>query len=640
MTKAACLLSDVPAQIVQARAGVEVPLVRLKPSDLFESRKGPWAILDAAQAALPRWGRARGRARTRWAWPLGLAATAGLLYSPSPPGEGDFSSGHGPPHLPDSRLSPWRGCERGTCRSGIPSNPSGPRSSPPGSPPSSTPSPGSPSPWDLSGDRPATLASAGLVAGGTWLLARRLGANRAGAAVTLVVALGGGSMVSTLDNQVFLWGVSALPFFLLGVLAAVRQPRALGGVTLAGLAVAWAVLAGDFEAAYLFGLLGLGAAAIFRKVGPFRALARVATAGLLGLGLAGIQLLPSLAVFRRDRPGGRPPLGHGRPLVPASPAALGALPRRPHSLRPPRCRPTRLPARDEWRPGPLAAHRLRWRPAPPGPGSPPRGRPPAPGSAGEWPSSPRRASGWPWAVRGPLPARLVGPSPVRRVPLSGEAASPMPRSCWRCSPGSPPPRHGAGRNRRPGWPWDWGRCCALTAAVLALAGRPGDPALATWLARAREGAGVGALITGGLGVSWLGRHRWPQRPAIRLLVLLPAALALGQLLPVDARLLALMSGPTSVLAGPSVAAATLRRSGGPGPGTRPGDHLRRDGYRSRPPVPGREPRPGLRRGRPLGPGGAHPRPVRPLWDRGHDPLSASGHPRDRRWINRDPLAQS
>ncbi len=50
----ACLLSDIPAQIVQARAGLEVPLVRLKPSDLFESRKGPWAILDAAQAALPR----------------------------------------------------------------------------------------------------------------------------------------------------------------------------------------------------------------------------------------------------------------------------------------------------------------------------------------------------------------------------------------------------------------------------------------------------------------------------------------------------------------------------------------------------------------------------------------------------------
>ena len=111
-----------------------------------------------------------------------------------------------------------------------------------------------------------------------------------------------------------------------------------------------------------------------------------------------------------------------------------------------------------------------------------------------------------------------------------------------------------------------GAVLALTAAVLALAGRPGDPALATWLARAREGAGVGALITGGLGVSWLGRHRWPQRPAIRLLVLLPAALALGQLLPVDARLLALMSGPTSVLAGPSVAAATLRRRGVRAPG--------------------------------------------------------------------------
>ena len=146
------------------------------------------------------------------------------------------------------------------------------------------------------------LAGQTLLTFGAFLLAgvgmygavRALGGGPAGAAFAAVAMVGGGPFLSTLDNQPFLLGASMIPTFLWG-LARLQDPATVrGGVVLVALAVALAILGGDVQAAYLMGLFGGLLTFLWGgRKGP-RRLLPLAAAGLLGLLLAGAQVVPTV----------------------------------------------------------------------------------------------------------------------------------------------------------------------------------------------------------------------------------------------------------------------------------------------------------------------------------------------------------
>lgn len=134
---------------------------------------------------------------------------------------------------------------------------------------------------------------------GTWWLARRLGARPAAAAVAAVAFAFSGPVFSTSTNLPFFYGATAFPLFLVGVDVLAVGERRRVGVVLAALGLASAVLGGDLEAGYVFGLVGLLYVLGRVETGRLHAVLRLAAAGALGLGLSAVQLLPSLALFRQ-----------------------------------------------------------------------------------------------------------------------------------------------------------------------------------------------------------------------------------------------------------------------------------------------------------------------------------------------------
>ncbi|MBK9515877.1 MAG: hypothetical protein IPO09_00735 [Anaeromyxobacter sp.] len=142
------------------------------------------------------------------------------------------------------------------------------------------------------------VACAGL---GAALLTRDLGASRAGAAAAAFTYGLSGFVLSMAGNLVFLAGAGSLPFCLAGLR---RFAAAPGPATLAMGAAGAMVLAlsGDAQALMVGGALSL---ALALEVGGWRGAARAVAAGLIGLLLAGVQLVPSAVHLpRTDRASG------------------------------------------------------------------------------------------------------------------------------------------------------------------------------------------------------------------------------------------------------------------------------------------------------------------------------------------------
>ena len=105
--------------------------------------------------------------------------------------------------------------------------------------------------------------------------------------------------VSSLDNLTFLCGACAFPVWLASLHAAIFARR-LWGVGLAAAAFAFAMLAGDFQAGYLYALTALPLMLLLGAP-PIRTAATCAAAGLAGILLSSIQLLPTLSLLQQMR---------------------------------------------------------------------------------------------------------------------------------------------------------------------------------------------------------------------------------------------------------------------------------------------------------------------------------------------------
>ena len=135
---------------------------------------------------------------------------------------------------------------------------------------------------------------AGLAVLGALVLGRRLGLGRTGAAVAALGFGVGGPFVSALVHIQFATGISGLPWFLVGVHLALGR-RVAPGIVLAATAFALAILGGDLQAAYLYGVIGAGFSfAVPSAPSLSRRTARLAAVAGLGIGLAAVQLLPTL----------------------------------------------------------------------------------------------------------------------------------------------------------------------------------------------------------------------------------------------------------------------------------------------------------------------------------------------------------
>jgi len=136
---------------------------------------------------------------------------------------------------------------------------------------------------------------------GTWLLARRLGAARVGAAVAALAFALGGPLLGYADNPFYQASGAWTPLVLTAWLGVLRGDAPWRAAVATGLALAAQVLAGDPQAALASGLWGavLTAAWLVAADGGPRVarVGRVAAGGLVaagvGLGVAAIQWVPS-----------------------------------------------------------------------------------------------------------------------------------------------------------------------------------------------------------------------------------------------------------------------------------------------------------------------------------------------------------
>jgi hypothetical protein len=131
---------------------------------------------------------------------------------------------------------------------------------------------------------------------GCYWLARRLGAGPAGAACAGIAFAASGTLLSSLNNLTFLCGAAAFPVWLASLHTAVVGRR-IWGLAAAAFALAFTLLAGDFQGCYFYALASLPLMLAFACPLP-RALAVGAVAGLAGLLLSSVQLLPTFSVLR------------------------------------------------------------------------------------------------------------------------------------------------------------------------------------------------------------------------------------------------------------------------------------------------------------------------------------------------------
>jgi len=122
---------------------------------------------------------------------------------------------------------------------------------------------------------------------GCYWLARRLGAGPAGAACAGIAFAASGTLLSSLNNLTFLCGAAAFPVWLASLHTAVVGRR-IWGLATAAFALAFTLLAGDFQGCYFYALASLPLMLAFGC--PWRrALAVGAAAGLAGLLLSSVQ---------------------------------------------------------------------------------------------------------------------------------------------------------------------------------------------------------------------------------------------------------------------------------------------------------------------------------------------------------------
>jgi len=130
---------------------------------------------------------------------------------------------------------------------------------------------------------------------GCYWLARRLGAGPAGAACAGIAFAASGTLLSSLNNLTFLCGAAAFPVWLASLHTAVVGRR-IWGLATAAFALAFTLLAGDFQGCYFYALASLPLMLAFACPWP-RALAIGAAAGVAGLLLSSVQLLPTFSVL-------------------------------------------------------------------------------------------------------------------------------------------------------------------------------------------------------------------------------------------------------------------------------------------------------------------------------------------------------
>jgi hypothetical protein len=130
--------------------------------------------------------------------------------------------------------------------------------------------------------------------GAAWL-ARELGASWGAAALAALTYALSGFVLSMAGNLVFLAGAGSLPFCVAGLLRAGRVGDLLGvvGGTLGAATLAFS---GDAQVLMIGGPLGV---LLAWGAGRWRGLARAGGAGLLGLLVASVQLVPSAVHFPR-----------------------------------------------------------------------------------------------------------------------------------------------------------------------------------------------------------------------------------------------------------------------------------------------------------------------------------------------------
>jgi hypothetical protein len=128
-----------------------------------------------------------------------------------------------------------------------------------------------------------------LAALGTWLAARVLGASHPGAAAAAFAYALSGYVLAMAANAIFLLGCASGPWVVAGWVLAARGGR---GWLAAALAVGSLALSGDVGGLVAFNVIG---AALGWQTGGARGLVRGALGAALGVGLAGVQLVPSWA---------------------------------------------------------------------------------------------------------------------------------------------------------------------------------------------------------------------------------------------------------------------------------------------------------------------------------------------------------
>jgi hypothetical protein len=130
---------------------------------------------------------------------------------------------------------------------------------------------------------------------GSYWLARRLGAGPAGAACAGIALAASGTVLSSLNNLTFLCGACAFPVWLASLHAAAIDRR-LWSFATAAFAFAFALLAGDFQACYLYGVTAVPLLLAF-GCGVFRTAVVLAVCGAVGLLLSSVQLIPTLSIL-------------------------------------------------------------------------------------------------------------------------------------------------------------------------------------------------------------------------------------------------------------------------------------------------------------------------------------------------------
>jgi hypothetical protein len=131
---------------------------------------------------------------------------------------------------------------------------------------------------------------------GAALLARELGASRPAAAAAAFAYALSGYVLSMAGNLVFLAGAGSLPLCLTGLRRFARSPGPFH-LALGAAGVALVAFSGDLQSVMIGGALGLTLA---WEAAGWRGVIRAGAAGILGLLVAGLQLVPSAAHFLRS----------------------------------------------------------------------------------------------------------------------------------------------------------------------------------------------------------------------------------------------------------------------------------------------------------------------------------------------------